>query len=155
MTLSRLAIRAAWFDFGIARIQFTVGDVVPDGSREEEDILLHDADLVAQGTQRQILDVDAVDSDRPFRGFVKAGKEVAQGRFPGAAWTDESDCFASADLQIDPVQYFFGTVIAERHFFVDDIAVQMRHFDGSGLSRISGVRSNSSVKRLKPAMPFG
>ena len=50
-------------DLVFGRVQPAVGDVLPDRAGEQEDILLHDADLAAQRGQRHIADIDAVDRD--------------------------------------------------------------------------------------------
>jgi succinyl-diaminopimelate desuccinylase len=50
---------------GLAGAEPAIGDVLADRAGEQEDVLLHDADLPAQRRQRHVADVDAVDGDAP------------------------------------------------------------------------------------------
>jgi hypothetical protein len=64
ITASSLARRAPQ-DLGLAGAEPAIGDVLAHRAGEQEDILLHDADLPAQGGQRHVADIDAVDGDAP------------------------------------------------------------------------------------------
>ena len=51
----------------------TVGDVVPDGTGEEEHVLLHDPDVAAKGGQRGVSNVHAVDGHAARVHVVEPG----------------------------------------------------------------------------------
>ena len=65
-------------DLGLGRVEPPVGDVLADRAGEEEDVLLHDADLPPQRGERHLADVDAVDGDaarrRPRRSAAAASR---------------------------------------------------------------------------------
>ena len=84
-------------DLRLGGFEPAVGDVLADRAAEEEDILLHDADLAPQRGQRHVADVDAVDGDAPRVDLVEAGQQRADRRLAGAGRTDEGHRFAGAD----------------------------------------------------------
>src|SRR5699024_1393654 len=61
--------------------RFSVGDVLPDGAAEQVDLLLYDADLAAQGFQRQAADILSVDGDFSSRDVIETGQKRADGGF--------------------------------------------------------------------------
>ena len=64
ITSSSRARRAASTDLGLGGVEPAIGDVLAHRAGEQEDVLLHDADLAAQRGERHVADVDAVDGDR-------------------------------------------------------------------------------------------
>ena len=111
-------------DLFFRRIRLAVCDIFADGARKEEDILLDNADLVAQRMHGHVLNGDAVDRDGAFLDLVKAGQEVAQRRFAGPARTYKSDGLAGADRQADTVQYLLRFVVPEGNIIIDNVTLQ-------------------------------
>ena len=93
MSSSR-ARRAASRMSRLGRFEPSVGDVLADRAGEEEDILLHDADLAPQRRERHVADIDAVDRDAARIDLVEAGQQRADRRLARAGWTDEGDRLA-------------------------------------------------------------
>ena len=60
------------FDLEAGGVRFSEGDIIRDGTGEEEDILLDDRDLRAQRGQVPIAHIHAIDQDRPTGGVVGA-----------------------------------------------------------------------------------
>jgi predicted amidohydrolase len=76
-----------------------IGDVLADRAAEQEDVLLHDADLAAQRGERHVPDIDAVDGDRAGADLVEARQQRADGGLAGAGRTDEGDGLAGVMVQ--------------------------------------------------------
>ena len=72
-------------------------DIFADGGVEEEDILLNDADIVAEEFLRELEDIDAVDEDIARGRLVESGYEGGEGGFTGAGFADEGDGGARGD----------------------------------------------------------
>lgn len=76
-------------DLLAARPRAAVGDVFKDAAREEVDLLLHDADILAQGLERETADILPVDEDAPLGHVVKARDEAAKRRLAAARRPDQ------------------------------------------------------------------
>ena len=77
--LVRLDRARRGFDVGVVGIGPGERDVVADGVGEEERVLEHDADLLAQRRERDVADVDVVDADRAFVHVVEARQQQPDG----------------------------------------------------------------------------
>ena len=68
--------------------------ILPDGAGEQDVVLEHHADAVAQVFQGIVLHVDAVHQHFPFRGIVKPGDEIDQGGLALAGAADDGNHLA-------------------------------------------------------------
>ena len=99
-----------------------IGDVVADGAREEERLLLDDADLAAQvasGVLRQWL---AVQSDRPAGRLIKARQQVDQTGLARPGGAHQRDDLAGFAREADVTQHRRLAVVAEVHMVEADLA---------------------------------
>ena len=60
-------------DFLVGRFQSAVGDILADRAREQKNVLLHDADVLAQRGQCHLPDIDTVNCDPPRIQVIKSG----------------------------------------------------------------------------------
>ena len=67
-------------DVGARRPRHTVGDVAGDGVIEQHRLLRDDPDLLAEGRQTDLTDVDAIQCDASTRDIVEARQQVHQRR---------------------------------------------------------------------------
>ena len=125
-------------DLGLAGAEAAIGDVLADGAAEQEDVLLHDADLAAQRRERHVADVDAVDRDGAAVDLVEARQQRADRRLAGARGTDEGHGLAGPDRQVEAVENIASRRIAETDISVLDIAPELADIPRSGRSAMSG-----------------
>ena len=90
------------------------GDVLGDRAGEEEALLRHDPELVAQRLLRHVVEVVAVDRDPAARRLVEAREELRDRGLAGARVADERDRRPGRDVEIDPVQYLLAEPRAPR-----------------------------------------
>ena len=76
-------------------------NIVPDRAEKKKNILRHIADGVFQATARQLLDIYAVDEDRPILGLVKPQEQIHQRALAGSGLADDRANCSSGYLQID------------------------------------------------------
>lgn len=81
-------------------ISAAVGNVVAHRVVEEDGFLCDHADLLAEGAERDVADVDAINEDGAGGDVVETGDEVDQCGFSAAAGADDSDEFTGTDGQI-------------------------------------------------------
>ena len=81
--------------------RYAVGDVFADGVAEKECFLRNEADVAAQGVERELADGAAVDEDGAGLGVVDARDQVDQRRFAGAGGPDDGEAGAGRDAQVD------------------------------------------------------
>ena len=113
-------------DLGFGGVEAAVGDVLADGAGEEEDVLLDDADLAAEGGEGHVADIDAVDRDAAAVELVEARQEGGDRRLAGAGGADEGDGLAGADVEVDVRQDRLVGAVAEGDVLVADVAAQVR-----------------------------
>ncbi len=82
-------------------VEMPIGDVFADGVAEEKSLLRNEADLAAQGIERELADGAAVDEDGAGRGVVDARDQVDERRFAGAGGADDGQAGAGRDAQVD------------------------------------------------------
>lgn len=91
-------------DFFVRRIEVAVEDVLPDRSVEKHRFLRDQADLLAQGREGDVADVNAIDGQTAARDIVETGQQVGDRRFAGTAGADEGDDFARATFKLKSVR---------------------------------------------------
>ena len=94
-------------------VELAVADVVGDRAREQHRILRHEADVVAQRSQRERADVMAVDQDPPFVRVVEARDQAGERRLAGAGGADDGDDLAWSGIEGDLLQRVDAARIAE------------------------------------------
>src|SRR5260221_68176 len=78
-------------DLLLGGLGLPVGDVFADRADEEEDILLHDADALAQRLERELADIVSVDRDPTGGDVVEAWDEVHDRRLAAARGPEQRD----------------------------------------------------------------
>ena len=76
-----------------------IGDVLADGAGEEEGLLFHDADLLAQVMAGIVLELHAVQVDCAAGVFVKARQQVDQGGLARTGGTQQGDRLAGCTFK--------------------------------------------------------
>ena len=111
----------------VVAVRISVRDVAGDRSLEQERLLRHVADLVAQRLQLVVAHVDAVDEHLALRGVVETRHEVDEGRFAGAGRADERDRLTLLRLEIDAFEHGVTRVgVGEAHIAEFDFAFLAR-----------------------------
>src|SRR5207237_5894511 len=87
------------------RIGAAEADVLRDRLGEEERLLRHHADPLAQLPQRDRFDRLPVDEDRVRRRLEGAAEERQQRRLAAAGAADDADRLAGAHAEVDVAQY--------------------------------------------------
>ena len=77
----------------------------PHAGGEEHRLLEHDADLVAQGIQRHIAHVNAIQRDATAGDIVKARDQIDDGGFAGTGRAEQRHHLARLRLKIEPIQH--------------------------------------------------
>lgn len=99
-----------------------------DCAGEQEDVLLHNPDLLAQRIQLHVTDVYSVDGDAAAGDVIEAGQQAADCGFARAGRADKSNRIPGVDLQADLLQYRTIVVIAEADVSEDNISAQRTDF---------------------------
>src|SRR5690606_7772263 len=86
------------------RIRQRQADVAGDGGGEEEGVLLRVADRRADGRERQVADVDAVDEDGARRRGQEPRKQPGEGGLARAGAPDDRQRTARGQLEGDVVE---------------------------------------------------
>ncbi len=97
------------------RVGAPEADVGRDRVGEQERVLEHDADVVAQRIEAHVANVGAVDRDAARVHVVEARQHQRDGRLARSRAADERDRFARRDREIEVAQHRFGRRVAERH----------------------------------------
>src|SRR5690606_18768317 len=90
-----------FYYLGIRRIRFAVRDIVFHRVVKQHGLLRHERDLLAQGSERRIAQVDPIPKDRAFGNVVHPLQELDQARLSTAAFSDECNDRISRDVEID------------------------------------------------------
>ena len=100
-------------DFFRRRIRFAVGDVLPNRGAEQQSVLQHETDLIAQRLQLVAAYVRAVNCDGTRHGIVEARNQAHERSFPGAGRTHNRRDLPRFDLEADVLQYLLIVSVAE------------------------------------------
>ena len=77
------------------------GDVFADGVAEEECLLGNEADMAAQGVERELADGVAVDKNGPGRGVVNARDQADERGLSRAGGAHDGEAGAGGNAQVD------------------------------------------------------
>ncbi len=116
-------------DLRVGRVLAPVGDVGAEGVGEQEAVLEHHADLVAQRGEAHVADVGAVDADRSRRHVVEAGEEQGEGGLPRARGAHQRHPLARRDLEREVLEDRLAGAVAEPHVVERDRARAARQVD--------------------------
>ncbi len=83
-----------WIDRLAGGVRSAVGDVLGNGSGEEERLLQHESHLLPHARQLHLAQVVAVDEHPPLLGVEEAGQQGNQGALASTSLADEGDGLA-------------------------------------------------------------
>lgn len=165
-----LAFFGSFNDFFIGGIQIAVGDVFPDSSVEQKDVLGDHADVLTQGVSGNIGDIDAVNRDAAGIDVVKTRNQMTHGGLAAARRTDQRQRLTLFDVhgQIADDRRFALIIVtglvAKSDVFKADVSVQMvrlhevfcvflffRHIHDFTKSVEAGSCPPAAVRRKRPA----
>ena len=125
-----------------------VRDVLPHRAAEEDGVLQHETDLVADALQLVIADVDAVDQDAAGGRIVEARDEAHHRRFSRSGGAHDADELARADGEAHALQHRARGIVRE-----GDAIELDRSLEPSGLYGIRPFR-DAHVDVENAADPF-
>ena len=88
-------------DFLVCGARSAVPYVLSDCIREQEHILLHDADVLSEGVPVDLADIHAADPNRSGVDIVKPRNQLAKGGFASAGRSDDGDSLPFSNMQAD------------------------------------------------------
>uniref|UniRef100_A0A0B7K5W6 Uncharacterized protein n=1 Tax=Bionectria ochroleuca TaxID=29856 RepID=A0A0B7K5W6_BIOOC len=100
---------------------------------EEQGVLGHDADGVAEGALGDVADVAAVDPDAAGGDVVVAQEELGEGGLACARGADEGDCLAGLGVDVDAVEDGSPGVVAEADVVEGDVTRDFTQLGGARL----------------------
>src|SRR5690625_228560 len=103
------------------------GDVLGDGAREEEDVLLDDRDLLAQRLHVPVAQVYAVYEDAPLLRVVAAVHQLHQRALPAAGLALDDNAVARPGVEAHGPQggHTVGAHVAEGHPLEADVPLEV------------------------------
>ena len=119
---------------GIGGVRSAVSYIFHDGVREKIDILLHYADIPAQGMLRHLPDIVSVQAHYPAVRVVESRDQLAQSAFAPSRRPHDGNSLAGADMQIDPPQHAVLIIVRKVYSFHIDAALNtLQHHRMLGL----------------------
>ena len=100
-------------------------DVVDDRAGEQEGLLGHHRELLAQRSRGHLAQVEAVDAHRSGARVVEARQQLDDGRLAGPGRADQGDGGARSDGEVDVVEHVVAVAVAERHVVELDAATHV------------------------------
>ena len=120
-------MRAAAAISSMARIRLGGGDVLAHRAAEQEAVLQHDADALAQMHEIDLAAVEAVDPHQPLLDRIEALDQPGERRLAGAALADDAEDRAGGNGERDVVERRRAVrSVAERDILELDAALQVR-----------------------------
>src|SRR5262249_38226453 len=110
-------------DFSHLRLQSAITDVVLHGTREEQRLLKHNTDLVAQRFDFQRPNIATVEQNSAMLRVIKAREQADQCGFAGTGRADDRNCYARRRVKADGLERVYAAVVAEADAFERDTAV--------------------------------
>ena len=108
-------------------VRCRITDILGDGTGKEEDILLHDADVLPQAVAGNGGDVTPADGDRSGIDVIEARNEVTKGGLTASGGTDQCYLLPVRDGEVQILQHLaaVASLIVERHMVKDDVSFEM------------------------------
>ena len=104
-----------------------VGDVVANARAEQVHVLVYDAHVVAQGLQREIPDVRAIDGDFARRHVVEARQQADHGGLSAARRAQDRRYLSWPGVQVHLPQRRRPVFIGERDVIEANVTVGAAH----------------------------
>ena len=134
--------------FCLAGVGASVADVVHHGVAEEERILQHDADLLAQAVERHGAHVHTVDRHLPGRHVVEARQQVDQRRLARTRRPDDGDGLSRFGGQVDALEHRLALFVFGAGVVEDDAPLNLRHRRGVAPVSYTHLRAHQTVLDL-------
>lgn len=99
-----VGLAGGFFDLFACGVGASEKDVVVDGVVEKKGVLRDDADMPAQGIERDAAEIASVEAHGTAVRIVEAQNQREHGALAGSARADEGDALSGFDLQRDIVQ---------------------------------------------------
>ena len=113
-----------------ACLRFSVGNILADGSAEEDRVLQNDPDLPAQRLASKPPDVGPVDENRPFLGFVEAQDQAHDGGFARARNSHQRQPLARRHGKRNLLQHIAAVPVIKGNPVEDDLTLQTGRDNG-------------------------
>ena len=104
------------------------GDVLGDAAVEQEVVLQHHAQVLAEVAQLEVHQVEAVDDDAPGQRTVEGHRQRNQGALARAARPDQCRGGPGLGAERDVLQHRHPLVVFEAHIVELDVAAQRREW---------------------------
>ena len=112
-------------DFLLSRIGPTIGDITGHAIGKEENILLHNTDIVTQRGQCHGLNIPAVNGNTPCLQLVKTSYQITQGTLAHTGAAHEGHGLACLYGQRKVFYHRLLAVVGEGYVFKGDFALQL------------------------------
>ncbi len=113
-------------------VRAPVREVVADRHREEERLVEHHPDVVAEARQRHVAHVVVVDTHRAAGDVVEARQQAGRGRLPAAGSAHQRDGLARTHVEVEPVEHRRAVRVVERHVVEVHVAAALDEVDRAG-----------------------
>ena len=131
--LVRVRRARGFLDLLRRRVEATVAQVVGDRSGEQDRILQHDRDLLAQRADAVLADVDAVDRQAAAGRVVEPRNQTDERRLAGAGQADQRNHLARLGGERDVVQHARAVRVRELDLLDADLTGDRVRFDRIGI----------------------
>ena len=111
----------------------SVPDVLHNGICKEEDILLYDADLSAEGTLGHIPHILPIHPNAAIGHIIEPGDQLTDGSFTTAAGAYKGELLPCFDMQVYPPQDFCLFIVAEGDMIENNISLHVFQLLSIGL----------------------
>ena len=125
-------VAADLHDLAVGDTLFPQNDVGTDGTREQEHILQHLAEVPAQGGDLDLADVDTVDQDLALLELVVPADQGEDGALAGAGGTHKGHRLAGIHMEGNALQHPLAGNVAEPHVPELDLALHLVQLNGIG-----------------------
>ena len=112
------------FNFRLRCIGSAIGNITGNAVRKKEDVLLHNANIVAQGSQRHGFYIPAIDSDAPCLQLIKARHKITQRALTHARAAYEGYGFARFNFQREVFDNRLLTIISKGYVFKSNFTLK-------------------------------
>ena len=140
---------SCFHNFAVRRVGASIADILHDGSREQEDILLNDPDALAEALLREVADIVSVHGHTAAGHIVKARDQVAHGGLSAAGLSHQRDSLPGRDVQADMIEDLRAVVVREGDVLKCDIAFHIRQDPGIRGVLDLGLRPHQLHKPVK------
>ncbi len=101
----------------------SVGDVVSDRFGEQEGVVEHHADVVAQARQREVAHIVAVDGHPSAVDVVEAGEQASNGGLARSGGSHDRDRLARSQMEVEVAEHGYARRVREGDVVEVDVAL--------------------------------